>query len=169
MSAYLIPLMMGLILCMALAKKVPVYTEFITGAESGLRTVIGIFPCLVAVLAAVSMLRASGVMDWLLTLAKPITDALSIPEPVLNLALIRPISGSGALGVLADIFKTNSPDSPTGLLASVIMGSTETTFYTLMVYFRTTRVKYTKRALPAAVFGDIVGLLAGIGVCKIFF
>lgn len=169
MTAYIIPLLMGMILCMALSRKVPVYTEFIAGAEEGMKTVIGIFPCLIAVLTAVSMLRASGAMSWILSAAAPLTNALHIPEDVMNLALIRPISGSGALGVLADLFKNNPPDSEAGRIASVMMGSTETTFYTLMVYFRRTQVKYTKRAVPAAVFGDIVGLLASVAVCKIFF
>ncbi len=169
MTAYIIPLLMGAILCMALAKKTPVYSEFIAGAEEGMKTVMGIFPCLVAVLTAVSMLRASGAMDWLLTAARPLAEALRIPEDLMNLALIRPISGSGALGVLADLFKTYPPDTQPGRIASVMMGSTETTFYTLMVYFSKTRVKYTKRAVPAAVFGDIAGLLASVAVCKIFF
>lgn len=169
MSTYLIPVLMGMILCAALWRRVPVYTEFLAGAEQGMRTVIGIFPCLVAVLAAVEMLKASGVLGWFLNLISPLTAVVGVPEDVLQLALIRPISGSGALGVLADLFRTHSPDSEAGRIASVLMGSTETTFYTLMVYFSGTRVQYTKRVIPAAVFGDIVGLLASIFICKIIF
>lgn len=169
MTVYIIPAIMAFILICALRKKVPVYSVFIDGAEDGMKTVLGIFPCMLAILTAVAMLRASGALDMLIGLLAPLTRALQIPDTVMPLALIRPVSGSGALGILTDILKTNSPDSAAGRIASVMMGSTETTFYTLMVYFQRTKVKYTKRAVPAAVFGDIVGILASVLACKIFF
>lgn len=169
MTAYIIPAIMALILACALRKKAPVYSVFIDGAEEGMKTVLGIFPCMLAILTAVAMLRASGALELFIGLLAPVTRALHIPDAVMPLALIRPVSGSGALGLLTDILNTQTPDSMAGRVASVMMGSTETTFYTLMVYFQRTQVKYTKRAVPAAVFGDIVGILASVFVCKIFF
>lgn len=153
----------------ALIKRTPVYDSFSQGAKNGLVVLCNIFPPILAVMSSAAMLRASGMTDGLLELCAPILQKIGAGEDVMLLALTRPLSGGGALGMLGDILKNQGADSFSGLLASVIMGSTETTFYTLSVYFSKTKVKYTKMALPAAIFGDIVGLLASITVCKIFF
>ena len=150
-------------------RKTTVYTTFIDGVGEGIKTVMGIFPAILAILTATAMLEASGAFDLLLNLLSPLTQALKIPEEVMPLAIVRPMSGGASLGVLSDILDKCTPDSFSGTVASVIMGSTETTFYTLCVYFRKTRVKYTKKIIPAALIGDFVGLLAAVWVCKIIF
>ena len=167
--SYSIPIFIFLIVTYALLKKTSVYDNFSEGAKNGLTTLFNIFPPLLAIMVSVAMLRESGALEALMRFLAPVTSRLGIGEDVMLLGIVRPLSGSGALGILGDILKNNGADSFSGLVASVIMGSTETTFYTLMVYFSKTKVKYTKRVIPAAVFGDIVGLLASIWVCKIFF
>lgn len=166
---YILPIVILLILIPAIKGKIPIYSVFCTGVENGLKTVVSIFPVLLAICVGVSMLKTSGLMDLICFILSPITDFLKIPQEVLPLALIRPISGSGAISVLSDILENFHPDSKIGIIASVIMGSTETTFYTLMVYFKKTRVKYSTYIIPAAVFGDIVGVLAGVWASAIIF
>ncbi len=167
--SYAVPGFIIIIVGYALLKKTPVYSGFTGGIKNGAATLFDIFPALLAIMVSTSMLRSSGALDALMKLLSPVISVLGIDEDVMLLGLIRPMSGSGALGILGDILKNHGADSFSGLVSSVIMGSTETTFYTLMVYFSKTKVKYTKRVIPAAVFGDIVGLLASIWVCKIFF
>lgn len=167
--SYVIPLFIAIIIIYSLSKKSPIYESFILGAKEGVGTLADIFPALLGIMVSVSMLRASGALDALLGLLSPVLDKIGIAEDVLLLGLMRPISGSGSIGILSEILNIHGPDSFSGRLASVMMGSTETTFYTLTVYFAKTKVKYTKRVIPAAVFGDIVGLLASFFVCKIFF
>ena len=156
---YVIPALIILILISGLKQGVPCYTTFISGAESGMKTVLSIFPALVAILLASSMLRASGVIDALSSLLSPIFSALKIPSEILPLALIRPISGGGSIGLLTDTIKTFGFHSRIALCACILCASTETTFYTISVYFGKTSVKYTKRVILAAVFGDFVGIL----------
>ena len=167
--AFLIPSVILLIIISAMKNKIPVYSTFCDGVQWGMKTVIGIFPVILAITTAVSMMRASGLMNIITEIISPITDFFNIPSEILPLALIRPISGGGALGILSDILEKYNPDSITGIIACIIMGSTETTFYTLMVYFKNTRVKYTGHIIPAAVFGDIVGIIAGAAASTIFF
>ena len=166
---YIIPAMIVAIFLLGIKNKIPVYTVFCDGALWGLKTVGQIFPVVLAITVGVSMMRVSGVMDALTNLLSPLTEFINLPKEVLPLVLIRPMSGSGALGILTDILNTYGPDSHIGIVASVIMGSTETTFYTLMVYFKNTRVKYTKHIIPAALFGDIVGVGVGVLVSSIIF
>ena len=166
---YVIPVAIFLIIVNALKNKVPVYDTFCDGVQWGMKTVLGIFPVIAAVTMAVGMMRASGLMELLTSLISPVTNIFHLPKEVLPLALIRPVSGGGALGVLSDILKEYHPDSAIGIVASVIMGSTETTFYTLMVYFKNTRVKHVGRIIPAAVVGDIVGIVVAAIVCFMIF
>lgn len=162
---YVIPAIIATILTAALAKKLPSYELFIDGAEEGMKIVAGIFPPLVAVLTAAYMLRASGTFDLIISLLSPVTKL--IPAEVMPLALIRPISGSGAIGILTEILNAHGADSEIGRIASVIMGSTETTFYCLCVYFAKTRVKHNLRAVPFAAAGDIVGILMAVILIKL--
>lgn len=164
---YIIPLLILLIILMALFRRLPAYEVFVSGVEDGLKIVIGIFPALLAILTAAAMLRASGAIDLIISVISPVTDLLHIPKEVMPLALIRPVSGSGALGILTDILNNYGADTEIGKIASVIMGSTETTFYCLCVYFAKTKVKYTIRAVPCAVIGDIIGILAGVLLIKL--
>ena len=162
---YIIPAVIAIVLIVSLAKKLPSYELFIDGAEEGMKIVAGIFPPLVAVLTAVYMLRASGTLDLIISFLSPITGF--IPAEVMPLALIRPISGSGAIGILSEILNTHGADSEIGRIASVIMGSTETTFYCLCVYFAKTRVKHNLKAVPFAAAGDIVGILMAVILIKL--
>ncbi len=162
---YIIPAVIAIVLIVSLAKRLPSYELFIDGAEEGMKIVAGIFPPLVAVLTAAYMLRASGTLDLIISFLSPITGF--IPAEVMPLALIRPISGSGAIGILSEILNTHGADSEIGRIASVIMGSTETTFYCLCVYFAKTRVKHNLKAVPFAAAGDIVGILMAVILIKL--
>lgn len=157
---YITPAIIMIIIITALARKKPLYTDFIDGAGSGMRLLADIFPPLAAMLTAAAMLRASGAMDAAVNFLSPFINRLGLPAEVLPLVLIRPVSGSGSIGVLSGILNQYGADSLAGRLASVICGSTETTFYCLAVYFSKTRVKYIKRAVPCAVIGDIIGIAA---------
>ncbi len=156
---YIIPILIILVLVTGLKKGVPCYNTFISGVETGLKTVVSIFPALVAILSASAMLRASGLVDALSHILAPVFNTLKIPVEILPLALIRPISGGGSIGLLTDTIKTFGVHTRAALAACILCASTETTFYTLSVYFGSTSVKYTKRVIMAAVFGDFVGIL----------
>ncbi|MDD6734968.1 MAG: spore maturation protein [Clostridiales bacterium] len=166
---YVIPVLIILILISAAKNGTPAYQSFIIGAEEGMKTVISILPALIAVLSAAAMLRQSGALDSLARLLSPITDFLQVPSELLPLVLIRPLSGSGAIGLLTDTVKTYGADSQIARTACILCASTETTFYTVMVYFRRTKVKYTKKVLIAAIFGDLVGIFCACRLSKIFF
>lgn len=166
---YIIPIVLILIIFSGIKSKIPVYTVFCDGAYDGMKTVAGIFPVILAVGVGVSMMRASGLMLLFTEAFSSVTDFVGFPKEVLPLVMIRPLSGGGAIGVLNDILKEYHPDSFVGFFASIVMGSSETTFYTLMVYLKNTRVKYAKHIIPAAVFGDIVGVAVGLLTAAIFF
>lgn len=165
---YILPFIIVLILSSGIKSKISVYSEFSDGVLSGMKTVAGIFPVILAMTAGISMMKASGLMGFISGVLSPLTSRVNIPSEVLPLIIIRPFSGGGSLGVLSDILNSCGADSYAGLLASVIMGSCETTFYTLMVYFKNTHVKYTGKIIPAAVVGDITGVIAGAVVCMFF-
>lgn len=167
--SYILPFMIAAIIFMGMKNKLPVYSVFCDGVLWGLKTVMGIFPVILSVTVGISMLKASGGMDFLCRLLQPIAKLIHLPQEVLPLVLIRPFSGGGALGVLTDILNRYGADSFVGVCACVIMGSCETTFYTLAVYFKNTRVKYTRHIIPAAVIGDMVGVGAGIAVSMALF
>lgn len=162
---YILPAIIAVILLIALAKKMPSYELFTDGVQEGMKIVAGIFPPLLAVLTAAYMLRASGAFDLLLSLLSPVTSL--IPPEVMPLALIRPISGSGAVGILSETLSSYGADSQIGRIASVIMGSTETTFYCLCVYFAKTRVKHSLKVVPFAAIGDITGILTAVILIKL--
>ena len=168
-AVFAIPFIILFITAYAMYKRVGVYNSFIDGAEDGMKTVMKIFPVITAILVAVAMLKESGTMNIIINLLSPITSKADIPEEVMPLMLLRPVSGGGSLGILTDMLGEYGADSFIGRCASVIMGSTETTLYTLMVYFAATKAKYTRAALPAALLADIIGMCAGIYVCRLFF
>lgn len=159
---YITPGFILLIVVIGMAKKRSVYSDFIEGAGDGMRLLVDIFPPLVAMLTAASMLRASGALDIAVSFISPLTEKIGLPGEVMPLVMIRPVSGSGSIGVLSGILNQCGADSFAGRLASVICGSTETTFYCLAVYFSKTRVKYIKRAVPCAVAGDIAGIAGAL-------
>ena len=164
-----IPFIILFMLTYGYAKGVPVYDAFIEGAKEGMNITIRIFPYIAAMLLAVGMLRASGGLSLIIFLMKPITTFLKIPEEVLPLILMKPLSGSGSLGVLADILKRVGADSLTGIIASTIMSSTETIFYTITVYFGSIGIKNIRHTLLAAIIADIAGIITAIAICSKMF
>ncbi|MGN1116585.1 MAG: spore maturation protein [Candidatus Ornithomonoglobus sp.] len=164
---YITPAFILLIVVTAMIKRKEVYSDFIEGAGNGMRLLVDIFPPLVAMLVAAAMLKASGALDIAVRLIAPLTERIGLPAEVMPLVMIRPVSGSGSIGVLSGILNDYGADSFAGRLASVICGSTETTFYCLAVYFSKTRVKYIKRAIPCAVIGDLTGIAAAVFALRI--
>ena len=156
-SDYLIPVLMAGAALYALCRRGDVFSALTTGAGEGLSVVLRILPPLVALLTAVYMLRASGALELLTELLTPVLTFLGIPPETVGLLLIRPVSGSGALAVGSDIMQTYGPDSTIGRTAAVMLGSTETTFYTVAVYYGAAGIRHT---IPAALAADITGFLA---------
>lgn len=163
-SLYILPLMILFILSLALIKKVPVYEEFIEGAKDGFKVSISIIPYLVAIIVAVSMFRASGILDWLKDFANNI-----IPPDIIPLMLTRPLSGSAALGIFSDIAKEYGADSYIAKLAAIMVGSSETTFYVLAVYFGSVGIKKYRYALLTGIIADITNIVLAIWVARLFF
>lgn len=153
----LVPVLMLLVAGCALAKKVDVYSGLLAGGLEGLKLMATIAPALVMLLSAVHMLRASGAIDQLSRWLAPVTAFLGIPVETLPLMLLRPFSGSAALAVGADLMGVYGVDSPVGRTAAIMLGSTETTFYTISVYFGAAGIKKTRYAIPAAVLADLTG------------
>ena len=152
----------GGILIYAIYKKVPVFDEFLEGAAEGLHTVVKILPALLGLLFAIAIFKASGALDLLTYAIKPVLSKLGVPVEVVPLALLRPVSGSGSLAIVSDIFNSVGPDSFAGRCASVMMGSTETTFYTIAVYFGAAKVKKISYTPVASLFADCCSFVASI-------
>ena len=169
LNALVIPGLLTLISLTALMRKVDLYTALTQGAKEGLTVLLRIFPSLVGLLAAIAMLRASGDMEWLAALCTPLMEHLGIPSETVPLMLVRPISGSGALAVVSDLIHTHGPDSYIGRVAAVMMGSTETTFYTTAVYFGAAGIRNTRHTIPAALVADITGFFAAALTTRLFF
>ena len=148
---------------------VDVFAAFADGVRDGLRVLLGIFPSLAALLTAVYMLRASGVLDALTGLLSPVLGALGIPAETAPLMLLRPISGSGALAVGSELIGEFGPDSYIGRVAAVMLGSTETTFYVIAVYFGAAGIKKTRWAVPAALCADLAGFAASAFAVRLLF
>ena len=157
MIDYLVPLLLFAATALTLRKKENAYDLMIAGSAEGLKLLISIIPALVLLLTAVQMLKASGAVTLLSSAFAPLFSLLGIPPETAMLVLIRPISGSAALAVGADLMAEYGPDSLVGRTAAVMLGSTETTFYTVSVYFGAAGIKKTRYAIPAALFADLVG------------
>ena len=160
MSACLIPALLLGVSIMALGRRVDVYAALLEGGRSGLELVKSILPALVLLLTAVELLRASGALEALTQLLAPTARWLGIPPETLPLVLIRPLSGSGALALGAELMAAHGPDSLVGRTAAVMLGSTETTFYTVSVYFAAAGVRKSRYAIPAALIADLTGFVA---------
>ena len=159
LTSYIVPLLLLAAALCALRRKVDVYDALITGAAGGLGIVAKILPSLVALLCAVFMLRASGAMELLTGCLSPVLTALGLPPEVTALMLIRPLSGSGALAVGSELMGQYGPDSYIGRTAAVMLGSTETTFYTIAVYFGAAGIRKTRYTIPAALTADLAGFV----------
>jgi len=164
-----IPLMLSLFPLYAILRGVKVYEEFVDGAKEGFDVAIRIIPYLVAILVAIGMFRAAGGIDLLSKALAPAMLAIGFPTDLLPLVLMRPLSGSGTLGIFTELVKQFGPDHLTVRMAGTIFGSTETTFYVLAVYFGSVAVKRTRYALPAGLIADTVGVIASVIVCKMVF
>ena len=169
LSAFVIPLLLSGTALYGLWRKVDIYHALATGAENGLTVLVRILPPLVCLLTAVSMLRASGALEWLTALCAPLLNALGIPPETMPLMLIRPVSGSGALAVGSELIDLFGPDSYLGRVAAVMLGSSETTFYTIAVYFGAAGIKRIRHTIPAALTADFMGFFASALAVRLFF
>lgn len=165
----LVPLIIAGVALYGMSRRVDVYNALITGATGGLEILYRIFPALVGLLTAVYMLRASGALDLAAAALRPVLDFLGIPPETVGLMLVRPISGSAALGAGAELINTYGPDSTIGRTAAVMLGSTETTFYTIAVYFGAAGIRKTRYAVPAALCADLAGFMAAAFAVRLFF
>lgn len=169
LSIIAIPALIILFIGYGAIKKVRVYEQFVEGAKEGFNIAVRIIPYLVAMLMAIGIFRAGGAMDWLIYILKPITDFIGMPAEALPMALMRPLSGSGSLGIMTEIIKVHGPDSFIGIMVSTFFGSTETTFYVLAVYFGAVNIKNTRHALPAGLIADIAGILGAVFIVRMLF
>jgi spore maturation protein SpmA len=169
LSDWLLPGLMLLIVLFGVGRQVKVYEVFVQAAKEGFQIAVSIIPFLVAILVAIGMFRASGAMDALVAVVGPFTSPLGLPAEALPMALIRPLSGSGALAVMTEAMKTHGSDSFIGYLVSVLNGSTETTFYVLAVYFGSIQVRVLRHTLWACLAADLAGISAAVAVCHLFF
>ena len=170
LSRYIIPvLLVGIPFYGLAVKKVKVYESFVEGAKDGFTIAVRIIPYLVAILVAIGMFRASGALDILLTLLSPILNAVGFPPENLPLALMRPLSGSGSLGLLTDLIKQHGPDSLISKIGATMFGSTETTFYVLAVYFGSVGIRRSRHALAAGLIADFVGIISAVYICRLLF
>ncbi len=166
-SKWAIPLFLVGIPLYGLTRGVKVYESFVDGAKEGFQISIRIIPYLVAILVAIGMLRASGAIDVMVRWLDPILAWLAFPAEILPLAIMRPLSGSGSLGLVTELAQTHGPDSFLARAAATAYGSTETTFYVLAVYFGSVGIRKTRHAVAAGLFADVVGLLAAIFACRL--
>jgi spore maturation protein B len=168
-SIWAIPLFLVAIPVYGAVKGVKVYESFVEGAKGGFQMAIRIIPYLVAILVAVGMLRGAGAIDMLARWLGPVLQRIGFPVEILPLAIMRPLSGSGSLGVVTELVKTHGPDSFLGRLAASAYGSTETTFYVLAVYFGSIGIKKARHAIVSGLVADIVSLIAAIIICRFVF
>lgn len=164
----IIPIIFAIVVTYGMFKGRKVYEWFIEGAKEGLMVCVRIFPYLLAMIVVIRIFRDVKLLDIINYWLRPVSSLIGLPEELVPLILIKPLSGSGALGVLTDILKQYGPDSYIGLLASVIMGTTETIFYTISVYFGAVGIKKIRHTLLAAVCADVAAILSAIIFVKIF-
>ncbi len=169
LSIFILPFIIVVILCFALYKKTPAYECFVEGAKDGFNIAVRIIPYLVAIIVCAAMFRASGAIDILSGILKPVLNYFKIPAETTILMVTRSLSGSASLGVLSDIISATGVNSYATKLAAVITGSSETTFYVASVYFGAVGIKKFRHALLAGILADIVGIIAAIWICSIFF
>ena len=167
LSNIAMPLIILIIIVYGLIEKNKVFDTFLDGAKEGIEIVFSIFPTLIGLFMAIGALRSSGVLDLIVSFLTPILNYIHFPSEIMPLALIRPISGSASIAVATDIMRNYGVDSKIGVIASTIMGSTETTLYTIAIYTSAVGIKKTRFVLAAALIADAVGILVSVGVCQI--
>lgn len=166
-SSAAIPIMITIIILYGLKEKNNVFDTFLDGAKEGIEIVFKLFPTLVGIFLAVGALRSSGLIEFIVGLLSPVVEFLRFPSEIMPLALLRPISGSASMAVAVDIMQTYGVDTLTGIISSTIMGSTETTFYTIAIYTSCVGIKKTRGILFAALAADVAGMLASTIICRI--
>ncbi|WP_240377685.1 spore maturation protein [Bacillus piscicola] len=168
-SMWIIPMILLGVLVHASIKKVPAYDSFVEGGKDGFQLAISLIPYLVGMLTAISVFRASGAMELMIAGLEPLLGLIGIPAEIVPLALIRPLSGSGALGMMSDLLAEHGPDSFIGRLASTMQGSTDTTLYVLTIYFGAAGIRYMGGALKVGLLADLVGIAAAIIIVTLVF
>ncbi|BCJ96906.1 spore maturation protein B [Anaerocolumna cellulosilytica] len=168
-SDYIIPFIIFYIVGFGLLMRVPVFQEFTKGAEDGFKVVLNIMPTLIGLMIAIGILRASGTLNLLANIIKPLTDILHFPSELVPLVTVKLFSSSAATSLVLDIFKEYGPDSFLGRLTSIIMSCTETVFYTMSVYFMTAGVKKSRYTLAGALFSTLVGVIASLVLTNLVF
>lgn len=169
LSAVAIPLVFIIILAAGLYRRVDVFDTFVEGARTGISTVLRIMPTLVGLMVSIGVFRSSGALDILVHTLRPVAGFAGIPPEVLPLAILRPVSGSASLAMMTDIIKEYGADSAAGRIASTMMGSTETTFYTVTVYFGAIGIKDIKYTIAAALVADAVSILCSVWAVQLLF
>lgn len=168
-SVYIVPMVIAFVLVYGYLKGVNLYEMFIEGAKEGLRISVNILPFLITMLFAIAIFRESGALSVFTRAFSPLLRLIGIPPEVLPLVLMKPLSGSGALGITAEIIQKYGADSQTGRIAAVMMGSTETIFYTMSIYYGAVGIKKTRHTLPAALIAHAAGVVASCVICRYFF
>lgn len=160
------PLIILIIVIYGLKEKTKIFDDFIDGAKEGIEIVVSIFPTLIGLFVAIGALRSSGILDIIIRVLNPLLSMINFPTELMPLAMLRPISGSSSIAIATDIMTNYGTDTPLGMMASVIMGSTETTLYTIAVYTSCVKIKKTRFILLAALTADIVGIITSMIVCR---
>lgn len=168
-SEMILPLCFLIVVIFAVKKKTDAFSCFTVGVKESLETICDIFPNVFGLMIAIGMFRASGLADFFMKLLKPVLSPFGIPSEIVPAAILRPLSGSGSLALLADILKSHNPDSLIGIMACVIIGSTETTFYTIAVYMSAAGIKDTRYAVKSALVADFFSIASGIIICRLMF
>ena len=168
-SLWALPIILITILTCGIVKKVPIYEEFTIGAKDGFKVAVKIIPYLVAIIVGISMFRASGAIDLIANILSPILLKFSIPSDTLPLMIVRSLSGSGAFGIFSDIANMAGPDAYSTKLAAIMLGSSETTFYVLAVYFGAVGITKIRYALIIGLLADLIGIVAAVSVCNLLF
>lgn len=168
-SIWMLPAIILIILTWAMVKRIPIYEAFIEGAKDGVKVSVNIIPYIVAIIVAISMLRASGAIELSAKLMSGALNIFKVPVDVLPLAIVRALSGSAALGIFSDIAKHHGTDAYATKLGAIMLGSSETTFYVLAVYFGAVGIKKYRFALITGIFADVVGIISSILIARLFF
>lgn len=169
LSAFVLPALLVGFPLYGLYKGVRVYEVFVEGAKEGFEVAVTIIPYLIAILFAIGMFRASGAMDALVNVLDPVLATIGVPAEVVPMGLLRPLTGSGSAGLVADMIQQYGEDSLVVKMVATMFGSTETTFYVIAVYFGAVKVRETRHAVPAGLFADLVGFLASVYVVRLLF
>ena len=161
------PLMILIIVIYGVLEKVKIFDNFLEGAKEGIKITMSIFPTLIGLFVAIGALRSSGILDLIINFVTPLLNVINFPKEIMPLAMLRPISGSSSIAIATDIMKNYGVDSQIGIIASTIMGSTETTLYTIAIYTSCIKVKKIRFVLGVALLADVIGIVTSVAVCRI--